>query len=138
MTDQDWQEVVIRKKAPKPKNSEDALRKAATGEISIETHKKYNAAKNTQNNAPVNAKKLEADLNVEEEAPPMTVQTVSHSMALKIQQARSAKGWNRKELAQRINQKESVIADYETGKAIPNNAIINQLERALGVKLRGK
>lgn len=36
---------------------------------------------------------------------------------------------------QRINEKPQVINDYEAGRAIPNNQIMNKLERALG-KLR--
>lgn len=37
-----------------------------------------------------------------------------------------------------INEKPQVIQEYESGKAIPNQQIITKLERALGVKLRGK
>ena len=33
---------------------------------------------------------------------------------------------------QRINEKPQVINDYEAGRAIPNNQIMNKLERALG------
>lgn len=42
-----------------------------------------------------------------------------------------------KDLAQKVNEKPSVIQDYEAGKAIPNPQILAKLERALGVKLRG-
>ena len=42
-----------------------------------------------------------------------------------------------KDLAQKVNEKPSVIQDYEAGKAIPNPQILGKLERALGVKLRG-
>ena len=37
-----------------------------------------------------------------------------------------------------INEKPNVIQEYENGKAIPNQQVISKLERALGVKLRGK
>ena len=92
--------------------------------------------------------------------------TLSFSRAL--QQARVAKSWSQKDLAtvsfslsspshshspppppppshthththtQRINEKPQVVNEYESGKAIPNQQIISKLERALGVKLRGK
>jgi hypothetical protein len=39
---------------------------------------------------------------------------------------------------QLINEKPQIIQEYESGKAIPNQQIIGKLERALGVKLRGK
>ena len=37
-----------------------------------------------------------------------------------------------------INEKPQVVNEYEQGKAIPNQQIIGKMERALGVKLRGK
>ena len=40
--------------------------------------------------------------------------------------------------SQRINEKPQVVNEYESGKAIPNQQIISKLERAVGVKLRGK
>ena len=55
----------------------------------------------------------------------------------RIQQARAAKGMKQKDLATRCNEKPNVIAEYEQGKAIPNNQILGKLERVLGVKLRG-
>ena len=39
---------------------------------------------------------------------------------------------------QKINEKPQVVNDYESGKAIPNQQVISKLERAVGVKLRGK
>jgi len=35
-----------------------------------------------------------------------------------------------------INEKPSVIQDYEAGKAIPNPQILSKLSRALGVPLK--
>lgn len=43
-----------------------------------------------------------------------------------------------KDLSAKINEKPQVIMDYESGKAIPNNQILSKIERALGIKLRGK
>lgn len=54
-----------------------------------------------------------------------------------IQQARTEKGLSQKDCAQKINEKPSVLQDYESGKAIPNTQILSKLERVLGVKLRG-
>lgn len=55
-----------------------------------------------------------------------------------IQQARMQKGLSQKDCAQKINEKPSVLQDYESGKAIPNGQILSKLERLLGVKLRGR
>jgi len=44
---------------------------------------------------------------------------------------------SQKDVAQKINEKPSILQDYESGKAIPNPQILGKLERALGVKLRG-
>lgn len=55
-----------------------------------------------------------------------------------ISQARQAKGLNQKDLATKVNEKPTVINDYEAGRAIPNQQVLSKLEKALGVKLRGK
>jgi len=43
-----------------------------------------------------------------------------------------------KDLATKVNEKPSVINDYESGRAIPSQQVLAKLERTLGVKLRGK
>lgn len=55
-----------------------------------------------------------------------------------IQQGRQAKGLTQKDLATKINEKPQVITDYEAGRGIPNNVILGKIERAIGLKLRGK
>ncbi|OZJ02380.1 hypothetical protein BZG36_04444 [Bifiguratus adelaidae] len=70
-----------------------------------------------------------------EVAPPPKVDM---SVGKAIQQARTAKGMTQKTLAQTINEKPQVVNEYEAGKAVPNQQILGKMERALGVKLRGK
>jgi putative transcription factor len=60
---------------------------------------------------------------------------VDKSLSIAIMQARTAKKLTQKELATAINEKPQVVAEYESGKAIPNGAIIVKLEKHLGVKL---
>ncbi|ORX92129.1 multi protein-bridging factor 1 [Basidiobolus meristosporus CBS 931.73] len=55
-----------------------------------------------------------------------------------IQKARQEKGLTQKDLGQKVNEKANVMNDYEMGRAVPNQQILAKLERALGVKLRGK
>ena len=54
-----------------------------------------------------------------------------------MQTARMEKQLSQKDVAQKINEKPSVLQDYEAGRAIPNAQILAKLERVLGVKLRG-
>jgi len=54
-----------------------------------------------------------------------------------MQTARMDLKLSQKDVAQKINEKPSVLQDYESGKAIPNPQILAKLERTLGVKLRG-
>ncbi|CAK7896027.1 multiprotein-bridging factor 1 [[Candida] anglica] len=60
------------------------------------------------------------------------------SVGKAIQQARQEKKLTQKDLATKINEKPNVINDYEAGRAVPNQQLLGKLERALGVKLRGK
>lgn len=69
---------------------------------------------------------------------PDEIKTITLSMGQKIQQARLAKGMKQKDLSNKINVKPQVIAEYENGKAVPDNKIIGKIERALGIKLLGK
>ena len=55
-----------------------------------------------------------------------------------MQSARMELKLSQKDVAQKINEKPSILQDYESGKAIPNPQILAKLERTLGVKLRGK
>merc|ERR1712060_517893 len=76
-----------------------------------------------------NAKKLDENTDT------FKHDTVSHDFKMALQQARLAKKMSQAQLATAINEKQSVINEYESGKAIPNGAIINKLNRALGVRL---
>ncbi len=55
-----------------------------------------------------------------------------------MQTARMELKLSQKDVAQKINEKPSVLQDYEAGKAVPNAQILAKLERTLGVKLRGE
>merc|ERR1739845_220525 len=61
--------------------------------------------------------------------------TVGSEFKKALMQARMAKQMDQAKLAKAINEKASVINEYESGKAIPNNNIVNKLNKALGVRL---
>ncbi|RLN32550.1 hypothetical protein BBJ28_00016198 [Nothophytophthora sp. Chile5] len=74
-------------------------------------------------------RKLEEDVdNFKHEA-------VDRSLSQSLMKARMEKKMTQKALATQINEKPQVIADYESGRAIPNGQIISKLNRALGVQL---
>ncbi|XP_060718502.1 endothelial differentiation-related factor 1 homolog isoform X2 [Tachysurus vachellii] len=98
----------------------------------VETTKKWAAGQNKQHLVTKNTAKL--DRETEE----LHHERVTLEVGKVIQQGRQEKGMTQKDLATKINEKPQVIADYECGKAIPNNQIMGKLERALGMKLRGK
>lgn len=52
-----------------------------------------------------------------------------------IMDARITKKWKQKDLATKLQVPVKTITDYESGKAIPNNAFIRRMELALGVTL---
>ncbi|KAF9343067.1 multiprotein-bridging factor 1 [Mortierella sp. AD094] len=52
--------------------------------------------------------------------------------------ARIEKKITQKELSAVVHEKPSVINDYEAGRAVPNQQVLGKIERALGVRLRGK
>ena len=68
-------------------------------------------------------------IKVENESESFKIEKVSRSFGKEMQQARCAKKFTQKTLAQRLNVKSTIIANYEQGKAIPNNALINKKER---------
>lgn len=61
--------------------------------------------------------------------------TVTLCFSHALQKARLSKKLTQKQLASNINVKSSVINEYESGVAIPNQAVIAKLSRALGVQL---
>mmetsp|Transcript_57926 Transcript_57926/g.135443 ORF Transcript_57926/g.135443 Transcript_57926/m.135443 type:complete len:144 (+) Transcript_57926:88-519(+) len=131
-TAQDWGQVVWTKTGPKGKSakSDAEVNVARRSGADVDTDKKFNAGANKSAHAVcANAKKLD------ENAATFRHDTVSHDFKIALQQARLAKKMNQAALATSINEKQSVINDYESGKAIPNGAIIAKLNRALGVRL---
>merc|ERR1712056_21555 len=92
--------------------------------------KKFGGGSNQSAHSQVpNAKKLDENTDT------FRHDTVSHDFKMALQQARLAKKMSQAALATQVNEKQSVINDYEAGKAIPNGAIINKLNRTLGVRL---
>ncbi|XP_028761787.1 multiprotein-bridging factor 1b-like isoform X2 [Neltuma alba] len=128
---QDWEPVMIRKKAPTAaaRKDEKAVNAARRAGAEVETVKKYNAGSNkpASSTTSLNTKKLDEDTeNLAHEHVPTELKKA-------IMKARMEKKLSQAQLAQ-----PQVIQEYESGKAIPNQQIISKLERALDAKLRRK
>merc|ERR1712014_137138 len=93
---------------------------------------RFNAAGNTQRKCQKNGAALDRDTEN------LSHKRVSASTRKIMQEARNRLGLTQKELAVKINERASLINDYEQGKAIPNSQVLNKLHKALNVYLNGK
>ena len=131
----DWKPVVLHKKQLPPNAKVTDVSRAKMSGVDVITEKKANAGTNnsmSKGSSTMSKVKREA-LNAED---PGHIDLIDKKVSQRIQTARTAKGLSRKQLAQKINEKETVLADYENGKAIPNAALLNKIERVLGVSVR--
>ncbi|KAI0282157.1 ylMBF1 [Russula aff. rugulosa BPL654] len=132
----DWDSKLVigqkAKAAKVTKNSSDLNGARRAGAV-VATEKKVvgGANKARQGTDHQRVAKLDRENEV---APPAKV---ASSVGRAMQTARMELKLSQKEVAQKINEKPSVLQDYESGKAIPNAQILAKLERTLGVKLRG-
>ncbi|ODV77883.1 MBF1-domain-containing protein [Suhomyces tanzawaensis NRRL Y-17324] len=102
-----------------------------TGAV-VGTEKKYGTSNTKSNPEGQRLAKLDDTDDV------VQVKKLDVNVGKAIQQARQEKKFTQKDLATKVNEKPNVINDYEAGRAIPNQQLLAKLERALGVKLRGK
>jgi ribosome-binding protein aMBF1 (putative translation factor) len=65
-----------------------------------------------------------------------TLKTVPIHMAQEISKTRTSLGLTRAQLAQRINEKPSVVSDVESGGCVYNHVHVNKILRALGLTLK--
>jgi len=133
----DTEVTILRKKVPTGGlKSNQAVNAARRTGAEIETKQKTDAGKNTHAHAHGIDKSHAFKLETETEE--LKHATVTLEVGKLIQQGRQAKGMTQKDLAVKINEKPNVVHDYENAKGIPNPNILGKMERALGIKLRGK
>lgn len=73
---------------------------------------------------------------LDQETEKLNHEKVGGSLGKTIQNARTANGYKtQKELANAINVDVKIISEYESGKAIPDNKILQKLRRVLKTKL---
>ncbi|KAF9459364.1 multi protein bridging factor 1-domain-containing protein [Collybia nuda] len=133
---EDWEAKTVigfkRQTAKVTKKDSDLNAARRTGAV-VATDKKIAAGGNKANQGTDHQRIAKLDRE-NEVAPPAKI---APSVGRAIQDARAERKLSQKEVAQKINEKPSVLQDYEAGKAVPNPQILGKLERLLGVKLRG-
>ncbi|ARF09707.1 helix-turn-helix protein [Indivirus ILV1] len=121
MDHQDWTPIIIGRKEKKSSNTN-------TSTIVNSTHL------NQQKKPVTHATKIEQKM----EEGTFDLPKVTHNLQQQIQQARQSKNWTQKQLAQACNITESVVKNYESGKAVPAQQDLDKMSRALGVRLKNK
>ena len=132
MDGQDWTPVILSKRAPTGAATKTKANvNAAARSGNVEHNKKMMGGENkSAHGAPIqNARKLDDDDGSYQHA------KISQEFKVALMQARTAKKMTQAQLAQAINEKPSVINDYESGRAIPAGPIIQKLGKALGTRL---
>ncbi len=66
---------------------------------------------------------------------PEVIQLIVKDYSMKIKNARERKGLKQEDFAKKINEKESLIHQMESGHMEPNIELARKLEHALGIKL---
>ena len=132
---QDWEPVVLRRAKPKAADlkSTKAVNQALRSGAPVESVRKAAAGTNKNSSAAAAAAR-----KLDEMTEPAGLERLGAEVRAAIQKARVAKGWSQAELAKRINERAQVVQEYESGKAVPVQAVLAKMERALEVKLRGK
>lgn len=134
---QDWEPVVLRRAKTKAADlkSTKAVNQALRTGAPVETVRKAAAGTNKKASAAAVAAPAR---KLDEMTEPAGLERVGGDVRAAIQKARVAKGWSQAELAKRVNERAQVVQEYESGKAVPVQAVLAKMERALEVKLRGK
>lgn len=116
---------------PRVVNERDANRAVQSGG-SVSVEKKEHMRHNQQSSTPgANAKKIAEDTET------TTVKKVDPQIRTRIMKARQELNWSQQDLAQKMNERVSVITDYESGRAVQDERVIIKFEKALGQHLRG-
>lgn len=124
---QDWKPLIIRgKQAPSQQvrthNEIERFKRSGGGTATL---KKFQAGKNVQRKKNLDTRKLESD--------EVSLKYVSKELGHKISQARLELKLTRKDLGSKMNEKESVIADWETCKALYNPQLMAKFKRSLKI-----
>lgn len=136
---EEWDNVTVIGKSRGPSTrasvarTSGAINAARRSGTVVSVDKKYGAGGN-KGSSPEGQRLAKVDRD-NEVAPPSKIEM---GVGRAIQKGRQDKGMTQKDLAAKVNEKPNVINDYEAGRAVPNQQLLGKIERAVGVKLRGK
>ncbi len=119
---QNWKPTVLSKKK---KTTKKDLGKAVYNDNTVQTVKK------TTHKGGLTGKQMYNIIESES----LEVPKISVSFKKAMAQARLAQGLKQKELALRCGVKETIISGYESGKLVPENHVIQKIEKVLKTKL---
>ena len=124
---QDWNQITFTGSVGKAKKGEKAVQDAYRKGNEVETIRKN--VGNSNRGPPVNMRKLADETDV------VPVAELPHEFKMAMQKARVSANLSQADLAKRINEKQSVVNEYENGRAVPNPQVIVKIERALNCRL---
>lgn len=137
----DWDNVTIVGRKARPGN-------AAPKERVIKSQAEINAARRTGAITSVDKKYGGANSKASPEGQHLTKvdrsdeiivpKKVEASVGKAIQKGRQDLKLSQKDLATKINEKPTIVNEYESGRGVPNQQVLAKMERVLGIKLRGK
>ena len=145
--DGDWEEIKGPAKKPKPQRQQNQAASGARGGKTSKGILVPGAIR--QSNASAAAAQQEVnnhasavadyDFGVDEGNEEIKFESVSHTCAMSVKNARMAAEMTQAQLAKKCNEKTSTIVDVENGTARYSADLINRIERALNAKIdRGR
>ena len=124
MAHQDWATVTLTKSKPYKGNNNNKKKRG---------NNKNNSSSSTSTSTSSSNKKKK--VRPDDQNEDFRTAKTSRAFSVALQQARLKKGWKQQQLAQQLNVRQTVINQYESGKAVPNPNLIAKMNRILGVKL---
>lgn len=118
MSHQDWKEVTFKKDLSKDKQH-----------ISQQQRRGNTVSKKKMQGSEDAAKMR----SLENETETFKLKKIDAKLSKQIQQARCGLGLSQKDLANKVNLPVKTIVEYENGKAIPDNKVLNKLKRTLKI-----
>ena len=141
----EWNEVKAKKKPKKqaaPQSTTTYGGKGAGGKLIAGPIKNGQMSSNKQTTSLNNQASTIADYDFgidDERMEEVKIETVSHTCAQAVSEARTSAGLTQAQLAAKVGIKASLLVDIENGSAQYNAGMINDIEKTLGTKIpRGR